>query len=43
MIGSVRDKAAVEKKIAEELGDRPNVHIVEFELADYESIKVCKF
>ncbi|KAJ0318051.1 hypothetical protein COL5a_010798 [Colletotrichum fioriniae] len=39
VIGSVRDKASVEKRIAEELGDRSNIHIVEFELVDYESIK----
>ncbi|OHE96008.1 short-chain dehydrogenase [Colletotrichum orchidophilum] len=39
VIGSVRDKAAVEKKIADELGNRQNIHIVEFELGDYNSIE----
>ncbi|OLN81852.1 putative oxidoreductase C663.08c [Colletotrichum chlorophyti] len=39
IVGTVRNKAAVEKKIADELGNRPNLHIVEVELANYESIK----
>ncbi|KAM0330606.1 hypothetical protein ACHAQA_003555 [Verticillium albo-atrum] len=39
VIGTVRDKASIEKKIADELGDRSNVHIVEAELLKYESIQ----
>ncbi|KAK6215762.1 short-chain dehydrogenase [Colletotrichum tabaci] len=39
IIGTVRDKASVEKKIADELGSRSNIHIVEVEMASYDSIK----
>ncbi|KAK1999874.1 short-chain dehydrogenase [Colletotrichum falcatum] len=39
VVGSVRNKAAVEKKISDELGSRSNMHIVELEMASYESIK----
>jgi NAD(P)-dependent dehydrogenase (short-subunit alcohol dehydrogenase family) len=38
-IGLVRDKAATEKKIAAELGDRPNVHILHGDLTNYTSLK----
>ncbi|KDN70402.1 putative short-chain dehydrogenase [Colletotrichum sublineola] len=39
VIGTVRNKAAVEKKISDELGSRSNVHIVELEITSYDSIK----
>lgn len=35
----MRDKAATEKKAAAELGDRPNVHILHGDLANYASLK----
>lgn len=41
MIGIVRDKAATDKKIAEELAGRPNIHIVEAQITDHDSLKVC--
>lgn len=39
VIGLVRDKSATEKKVAAELGDRTNVHILTGDLASYESLK----
>ncbi|GME23728.1 Short-chain dehydrogenase [Neofusicoccum parvum] len=39
VIGSVRNKSAAEKKTTDELGSRPNVHLVEMEMANYDSIK----
>ncbi|GFF45113.1 hypothetical protein IFM58399_07464 [Aspergillus lentulus] len=39
VIGLVRDKAATEKKIAAELGDRPNVHILYADLTKYATLK----
>jgi NAD(P)-dependent dehydrogenase (short-subunit alcohol dehydrogenase family) len=39
VIGLVRDKAATEKKIAAELGDRPNVHILHADLTKYATLK----
>ncbi|KAG7149601.1 Short chain dehydrogenase virK like protein [Verticillium longisporum] len=39
VIGTVRNKAATEKRVAEELDGRANIHILEVELTDYESIK----
>ncbi|KAI0159546.1 hypothetical protein GGR57DRAFT_457790 [Xylariaceae sp. FL1272] len=39
VIGIVRDKAATDKKVAEEIGGRPNIHIVEAQITDYESLK----
>ncbi|GJC84858.1 hypothetical protein ColTof4_06749 [Colletotrichum tofieldiae] len=39
VIGTVRNKTSIEKKITDELGNRPNAHIVEVELASYDSIK----
>ena len=39
VIGLVRNKAATEKKVAEELGERPNVHILHGDLANYASLK----
>ena len=38
-MGLVRDKAATERKIAAELGDRPNVHILHADLTKYTSLK----
>ncbi|RYP89997.1 hypothetical protein DL770_003900 [Monosporascus sp. CRB-9-2] len=35
----VRDKAATEKKVAAELGDRPNVHILHADLTSYDGLK----
>ncbi|OHW95680.1 short-chain dehydrogenase [Colletotrichum incanum] len=39
IIGTVRDKKSAEKKIADKLGNRPNLHIVELELGSFDSIK----
>ncbi|KAK2039043.1 short-chain dehydrogenase [Colletotrichum somersetense] len=39
VVGTVRNKAAVEKKISDELAGRSNVHIVEVEMTSYDSIK----
>ncbi|KAL8725580.1 MAG: hypothetical protein Q9166_007266 [cf. Caloplaca sp. 2 TL-2023] len=39
VVGLVRDKAATEKKIAAELGDRPNIHILHGDLTKYASLK----
>jgi len=35
----VRDKASTEKKVAAELGDRSNVHILHADLTNYASLK----
>ncbi|KAL4892335.1 hypothetical protein BDV59DRAFT_202838 [Aspergillus ambiguus] len=39
IVGLVRDKAGTEKKIATELGDRPNIHIVYADLTKYATLK----
>ncbi|KAJ0163214.1 putative oxidoreductase [Colletotrichum tanaceti] len=39
VIGTVRNKESAEDKVANELGARPNIHIVEVELSSYDSIK----
>lgn len=39
VVGLVRDKAAVEKKVATELGGRPNLHILYGDLTIYSSLK----
>ncbi|WYZ35708.1 hypothetical protein EsH8_X_000355 [Colletotrichum jinshuiense] len=39
VIGTARDKSSAEKKVASELRDRPNVHIVEVEMSNFDSIK----
>ncbi|RYO75022.1 hypothetical protein DL764_010594 [Monosporascus ibericus] len=39
IVGLVRDKAATEKKVTAELGDRPNVHILHADLTNYASLK----
>ncbi|KAK8113372.1 short chain dehydrogenase, partial [Apiospora sp. TS-2023a] len=39
VIGLVRDKAAPERKVAAELGGRPNVHILHGDLTNYASLK----
>lgn len=39
VVGIVRDKAGTEKKVAAELGDRSNVHILHGDLTDYASLK----
>ena len=38
VVGLVRDKAATEKKVAAELGDPPNVHILHADLTSYASL-----
>ncbi|KAI8634244.1 NAD(P)-binding protein [Xylariaceae sp. FL1651] len=38
VVGLVRDKATTDKKVAEEL-NRPNIHIVQADVADYDSLK----
>ncbi|KAF2129904.1 putative short chain dehydrogenase [Dothidotthia symphoricarpi CBS 119687] len=39
VIGLVRDKAATEKKVAAELGDHSNIHILHGDLTNYSSLK----
>lgn len=39
VVGLVRDKAGTDKKVLEEL-NRPNIHIVQADLIDYDSLKV---
>ncbi|PMD32214.1 putative short chain dehydrogenase [Hyaloscypha variabilis F] len=39
VVGLVRDKSATEKKVAAELGDRSNVHILHGDLTSYASLK----
>lgn len=39
VVGLVRDKAATEAKVAAELGDRPNIHIVHADLTAHASLK----
>jgi len=39
VVGLVRDKVATEKKVAAELGDRFNVHILHADLTSYASLK----
>lgn len=39
VLGLVRDKAGTEKKVATELGSRPNVHILHADLTKYASLK----
>lgn len=41
VIGIVRGKEATQKKIAEELGERPNVHILYADLTKYDTIKAA--
>jgi len=41
VVGLVRDKASTDKKVAAEL-NRPNIHIVQGDLTDYDSLKVGK-
>lgn len=40
VIGLVRDKASTEKRVAEELGSRQNVKILEADITDYASLQV---
>lgn len=39
VVGLVRDKAIVEKKVSEELQNRQNVHLVQGDMTDYGSLK----
>ncbi|CRG83586.1 short chain dehydrogenase (AtsC), putative [Talaromyces islandicus] len=39
VVGLIRDKAGTEKKVAEELGNRPNVHILHRDLTNYADLK----
>jgi NAD(P)-dependent dehydrogenase (short-subunit alcohol dehydrogenase family) len=39
VVGIVRDKAAAVRKASEELGNRPNVHFVEAQISNYNSLK----
>jgi hypothetical protein len=40
VIGLVRDKAATKSRVAKELDGRPNIHIVESDVTDYDGLKV---
>lgn len=40
VIGLVRNKAATEEKLAEELGSSNNVYILEADITDYHALKV---
>jgi hypothetical protein len=37
----VRNKAATDKRVAEELSERSNITILEADLTNYDSLKVC--
>jgi len=39
VVGLVRDKPATEKKVAEQLGNRPNLHILHGDLTKHASLK----
>jgi NAD(P)-dependent dehydrogenase (short-subunit alcohol dehydrogenase family) len=39
VVGIVRDKAGTEKKVATELGERSNVHIIHGDLTKYDTLK----
>ncbi|KAI1356618.1 hypothetical protein F5Y01DRAFT_82354 [Xylaria sp. FL0043] len=39
VIGIARDKAATLKKVSEELGERPNIHILQADITDYNAVK----
>lgn len=39
IVGIVRDKSGTENKVASEIGDCPNVHILHGDLTDYNSLK----
>ncbi|KAI5868243.1 short-chain dehydrogenase [Durotheca rogersii] len=41
IIGLVRDKVATDKKVAQELGDLPNVHIVQGDITNYEELELA--
>jgi hypothetical protein len=41
VIGIVRDKKPTDKRVAEELGARSNITILQGDLTDYDSLKVC--
>jgi NAD(P)-dependent dehydrogenase (short-subunit alcohol dehydrogenase family) len=38
-IGLVRDNAATEKRVTEELGGRPNIHILRADLTSHDDLK----
>ncbi|GKT43013.1 putative oxidoreductase [Colletotrichum spaethianum] len=40
VIGTVRNKASMEKKLIDELANRPNIHIVEVEMTIYQEKKI---
>ncbi|KAJ8125944.1 hypothetical protein O1611_g7694 [Lasiodiplodia mahajangana] len=39
VVGLVRNKASTDEKVLKELGSRPNIHIVQADLIDYDSLK----
>ncbi|ETS80697.1 hypothetical protein PFICI_08226 [Pestalotiopsis fici W106-1] len=39
VVGLVRNKPAMEKKVSEELGNRPNVHVLQGDLNSYEELQ----
>ncbi|KAK6077425.1 short-chain dehydrogenase [Seiridium cupressi] len=41
IFGLVRDKASTDKKVAAELGDRANIHILQADTTDYEALKTA--
>jgi NAD(P)-dependent dehydrogenase (short-subunit alcohol dehydrogenase family) len=41
VVGIVRDKAATDKKVADELPDRSNITILEADITDYNALKVA--
>ncbi len=40
VVGLVRDQAATDKKVSEQLGRRNNVHILQADITDYASLQV---
>ena len=41
MVGIVRDKLGTEKRVAEELGGRSNITILQADITVYDQLKVC--
>jgi len=39
VVGFVRDKAATEKNVSDELPNRKNIHLVQGDMTDYASLK----
>lgn len=40
VVGLVRDKSSAQEKVSAELSGRSNVHLIQADVTDYESLKV---